>query len=144
MRPVVLLLRLTDNNGPTASKVQYHKFEVQEKLKVVTFDDANPPWDNDEYDLEAMKQEIVSIHRHRWDYGYTATQSTGYLLDPEYVDMNQHEDEETMEAFHTFVECTYYYPPAPQSDASQEEMSAYEAACASQRTKRSATHVQLL
>eukprot|EP00854_Cymbomonas_tetramitiformis_P011818 gene11818-13951_t len=106
MRPVVLLLRLTDNNGPTASKVQYHKFEVQEKLKVVTFDAADPPWDNDEYDLEAMKQEIVSIHRHRWDYGYTATQSTGYLLDPEYVDMNQHEDEETMEAFHTFVECT--------------------------------------
>ncbi|KAK3237348.1 hypothetical protein CYMTET_52571 [Cymbomonas tetramitiformis] len=65
IQKLCFLLRLTDSNRPTASKVQYHKFEVQEKLKVVTFDAADPPWDNDEYDLEAMKQEIVSIHRYR-------------------------------------------------------------------------------
>ncbi|KAK3274174.1 hypothetical protein CYMTET_17631 [Cymbomonas tetramitiformis] len=147
LRPVVLLLRFSDSDLPTASKIQYYKFEVQEALKAVNIDPENPPWDMDAEDApcpEALKQEIVSIHRYRWDYGYTILQRTGYLLDPECVDMDQHEDEETMESFRRFVEKTYYYPKQPGPDASAEEVAAFKVQCASQLAKRSAAEVQLL
>ncbi|KAK3235898.1 hypothetical protein CYMTET_53929 [Cymbomonas tetramitiformis] len=89
---------------------KYYKFEVHEQLKAVTYNEDNPPWESSEADaptLDDLKQEIISIHRYRWDYGYTILQGTRYLLDPEYVDMDQHEDEETMESFRKFVEKTY-------------------------------------
>ncbi|KAK3239741.1 hypothetical protein CYMTET_50351 [Cymbomonas tetramitiformis] len=147
LQPVVLLLRFSDSDLPTASKIQYHKFEVQEALKAVAIDPENPPWDMDAEEApspEALKQEIISIHRYRWDYGYTILQGTGYLLDPEYIDMDQHEDEETMESFRRFVEKTYYYPKPPGPDASAEEVAAFKVQCASQLAKRSAAEVQLL
>ncbi|KAK3287574.1 hypothetical protein CYMTET_4923 [Cymbomonas tetramitiformis] len=147
LKPIVLLLRFADSDLPTASKMQYYKFEVQEQLKAVTCNEDNPPWEPGEADapiLDDLKQEIISIHRYRWDYRYTILQGTGYLLDPEYVDMDQHEDEETMESFRKFVEKTYFYGPAPVEGASEEEVTAYKAHCASQLAKRSAAEIQLL
>ncbi|KAK3235078.1 hypothetical protein CYMTET_54702 [Cymbomonas tetramitiformis] len=98
LKPIVMLLRLADSDRPYASKIQYHKFEVREKLKALTVPEP-APWAEGEYDWDEMLQEIVAIHRYRWDYGYTIVQGTGYLLDPEFVDMDQHQDEETMDAF---------------------------------------------
>ncbi|KAK3289461.1 hypothetical protein CYMTET_3111 [Cymbomonas tetramitiformis] len=54
MEPIVALLRLTDSDLPTASKVQYHMFEVQEKLKGLDCVDDD------------LKQELVAIHRHSY------------------------------------------------------------------------------
>ncbi|KAK3277782.1 hypothetical protein CYMTET_14235 [Cymbomonas tetramitiformis] len=56
-------------------------------------------------------------------------QGAGYLLDTEYVDMDQHEDVETMAAFRDFVWKTFHPPPPPADDASAEVKAAFAAEC---------------
>jgi hypothetical protein len=104
MTPIVKVLRLTDSDSPSASKIQYHMFEVQERLKKV---DLSFMGDAEEAD---MRQELVAIHRARWDYGFTAVQGAGYMLDPEYWDMEHDDDGEMMDALITMIEKTYYMP----------------------------------
>ncbi|KAK3249997.1 hypothetical protein CYMTET_40602 [Cymbomonas tetramitiformis] len=145
LTPIVKLLRLADSDRPSASKIQYHKFEVQEILKGLTCPDP-APWEEGEYEWDEMLQEIVAIHRYRWDYGYTIVQGTGYLLDPEFVDMDQHQDHETMVAFTRFVEKTYPMPPAFAQGYSptEDEKKAYNVARTEALAKRSAAETQLL
>ena len=76
MTPIVKLLRLTDGDSPSASKIQYHMFEVHQRLKKVDLRFLG------EEEEEDMRQELVAIHRARWDYGFTAVQGAGYMLDP--------------------------------------------------------------
>eukprot|EP00959_Pyramimonas_sp_CCMP1952_P120365 2516899-Pyramimonas_sp.AAC.1 len=116
MKPIAKLLRLTDSDAPTASKVPYHMFEVQERLKQIDVGDAD------------LTQEIIAIHRNRWDYMFTIIQYAGYLLDPEFWDMDQESDEETMDAFFKFVDKVYCYPPKPAQDASAVQKAEYDAA----------------
>ena len=116
MKPIAKLLRLTDSDAPTASKVPYHMFEVQEQLKQVDVGDAD------------LTQEIIAIHRNRWDYMFTIVQYAGYLLDPEFWDMDQESDDETMDAFFKFVDKVYCYPPKPAQDASAAQKEEYDAA----------------
>jgi hypothetical protein len=104
MTPIVKVLRLTDSDSPSASKIQYHMFEVQEALKKVDLGFL------EEDEVDEVKQELVAIHRGRWDYGFTPVQGAGYLLDPEYWDMNQEADQEMMESFFTMIAKTYYLP----------------------------------
>ncbi|KAK3251672.1 hypothetical protein CYMTET_38995 [Cymbomonas tetramitiformis] len=127
LRPVILLLRLSDSDKATASKIQYAKYEVQENLKSIQPDPENMPWSDGEYDWSTMQQEIISIHRYRWDYGYTIVQGTGYLLDPEFVDMDQHQDAETMASFRAFTAKTFYVDqlvenPTPEQKAAHEQL----------------------
>ncbi|KAK3252425.1 hypothetical protein CYMTET_38277 [Cymbomonas tetramitiformis] len=49
-----------------------------------------------------------------------------------------------MESFRKFVEKTYFYGSAPVEGASEEEVTAYKAHCASQLAKRSAAEILLL
>ncbi|KAK3276743.1 hypothetical protein CYMTET_15209 [Cymbomonas tetramitiformis] len=144
MDPVVKLLRFSDSDGPTASKMQYCKFQVQEKLKALTLTEAETPWEEGAHSWPDIQQELVAIHRHRWDYGYTILQGAEYLLDPEYVDMDQHEDIETMEAFRSFVSKTFHPPLPPAHDASAEVKAAFEAECESLKVRCANAEVQLL
>ncbi|KAK3247196.1 hypothetical protein CYMTET_43297 [Cymbomonas tetramitiformis] len=144
MSPVAKLLRFADADAPTASKIQYLKFEVQEQLKAIKPDPACIPWDEGEYDWDEIQQEMVSIHRYRWDYGYTCIQGVGYLLDPEYIDMEQHRDAETMAAFRTFVEKTFHCGKAPGEHAEQEEKDAYIEHCKVQTGKRADAELELM
>ncbi|KAK3269223.1 hypothetical protein CYMTET_22325 [Cymbomonas tetramitiformis] len=48
LKPIVMFLRLADSDLPSASKIQYHKFEVQEILKGLTYPDP-APWEEGEY-----------------------------------------------------------------------------------------------
>eukprot|EP00976_Prorocentrum_cordatum_P010033 201144-Prorocentrum_minimum.AAC.1 len=91
-------------------------FEVQEQLKQVDVGDAD------------LTQEIIAIHRNRWDYMFTIVQYAGYLLDPEFWDMDQESDDETMDAFFKFVDKVYCYPPKPAQDASAAQKEEYDAA----------------
>jgi hypothetical protein len=103
MTPIVKVLRLADSDSPSASKIQYHMFETQEVLKKVNLSFLGP-------DEDDMKQELVAIHRARWDYGFTAVQGAGYILDPEYWDMEHDDGGEMMEALFTMIDKTYYMP----------------------------------
>ncbi|KAK3258521.1 hypothetical protein CYMTET_32435 [Cymbomonas tetramitiformis] len=144
MRPVVSLLRFSDSDAPTASKIQYMKFQVQEQLKAIRVLPGNIPWEDGEHCWSDIQQELISIHRYRWDYGFTCVQGTGYLLDPEYIDMDQHDDPEIMEAFRTFVEKTFNDGISPPADATEEEKEAYKKHCEVQLEKRAAAEVELM
>jgi hypothetical protein len=130
MSPVASLLRLADSDAPTASKIQYLQYEVQEQLKAVDLSFLE-----DEDEAEDIRQELVSIHRGRWDYSFTPVQGTGYLLDPEYWDMQQHDDPEVMAAFYTMVQKTYFLPTELPIDATLEAKQEHE--------RRSAAQVEL-
>eukprot|EP00854_Cymbomonas_tetramitiformis_P024578 gene24578-29892_t len=138
------LLETADADAPTASKIQYLKFQVQEQLKAVQPEEGNVPWEEGEHDWSAIQQEIISIHRYRWDYGYTCLQGTGYLLDPEYIDMEQHDDEETMDTFRLFVQKTFHPGKAPGEQAPQEEKDAYEEHCEVQLEKQANAELELM
>ncbi|KAK3239206.1 hypothetical protein CYMTET_50856 [Cymbomonas tetramitiformis] len=144
LQPIVMCIRLSDSDRPTASKIQYTKYQVQEKLKTVTVEAGKEPWAEGEYDWDAIMQEVIAIHRYRWDYGYTIVQGTGYLLDPEYVDMDQHQDPETMEAFRSFVEKCYVFPDALPEEATEAEMLAHEKERDEVMRQRAACDLQLL
>ena len=56
--PITWKIRLGDSDAPTASKMQYTEYAVQEKLKKAT----------DVLDGGPLQQKIISIHYYRWDY----------------------------------------------------------------------------
>ncbi|KAK3273420.1 hypothetical protein CYMTET_18338 [Cymbomonas tetramitiformis] len=145
LQPIVMCtIRVFDSDRPTASKIQYTKYQVQEKLKTVTVEVGKEPWAEDEYDWDEIMHEVIAIHRYRWDYGYTIVQGTRYLLDPEYVDMDQHQDPETMEAFRCFVEKCYVLPDALPEEATEEEMLAHEKERDEVMRQRAACDLRLL
>jgi hypothetical protein len=127
MSPVASLLRLADSDAPTASKIQYLQYEVQEQLKAIDL-----AFLGDEDEADDIRQELVSIHRARWDYSFGPLQGAGYLLDPEYWDMDQHEDPEVMEAFYTMVQKTYPMPAELPAGATLEAKQAHERQSAAQ------------
>ena len=131
--PITGKIRLGDSDAPTASKMQYTEYAVQEKLKKAT----------DALDDGPLQQEIISIHYYRWDYGYTILQGTGYLLDPEFWDMDQDKDEITMQSFRDFVDKTFPFPKDPPVDATAEARQVCKALRKGQLLKRAAAEEQL-
>jgi hypothetical protein len=109
---------------------------VQEELKAL-------PLDNE------LLQELVAIHRRRWDYAFTAVQGAGHLLDPEFWESSIYADEEVKGAFYTMVEKTFplpfpvdvtAYPNPAAALAATEE---YDAQVESQTNKRGLAERQL-
>ncbi|KAK3270438.1 hypothetical protein CYMTET_10132 [Cymbomonas tetramitiformis] len=143
MNPVCALLRLGDSDKPVASKIQYSKFQVQEKLKAVAITPGEEPWDADSHSFHEIQQEVIAIHRHRWDYGYSDIQGCGYLLDPEYVDMNQEQDDEIMQSFRQIVDKTFQ-PLLPRPCVSVEIAEQYSAELSVCIDKRAAAEAQLM
>jgi hypothetical protein len=112
MEPIAKLLTFCDSDLPTMSKVHYGWFLVQEKVA--------------ELPLPArVKSDIASLIRARWDYGFSAVQGAGYVLDPEFWDCPT--DGETMSGFRTMVDKVFPLPLLA-DDASDEEAEAHEEA----------------
>ena len=108
MEPIAKLLTFCDSDLPTMSKVHYGWFMVQEKV-------AQLP-------LPArVKSDIASLIRARWDYGFSAVQGAGYVLDPEFWDCPT--DSETMGGFRTMVDKVFPMPLLA-DDASEAEAEA--------------------
>jgi hypothetical protein len=110
MKPISRLLRFTEQDAPTASKVHYVWYHVQSKIEGMDID----------ADLQA---EIVKLLRHRWDYGYNCVIGTGYVLDPEFRLCEA--DSETAESFHEFVLKCHPAPAKPRLFANEEEQAKY-------------------
>jgi hypothetical protein len=121
MKPIARLLRYTEQDAPTASKVHHAWFKVQSAIEEMPID-------------EAVKTEVIRLLRYRWDYGYNCVIGAGYVLDPEYRLCEP--DEETSASFDEFVLKCYPAPAEPGVDATDAAKEAYGAA--------KATHAQLL
>jgi len=87
MSPPLKVLRTADGDGPTASKLHYMMFQAQEELENLSL----PFLSEDQ--AQEDRQKAVEIHCARWDYMFTDIMATGYVLDPEYWDIeNKAED----------------------------------------------------
>ena len=112
MEPTVKLLRLTDSTGPTASKVYFNMFRIQQLAKELLGTMVDYFGDCEE-GRELAEDEIAEMVRlicYRWDYGYTDIQGVGYLLDPEFWDMEANKNEEVMDSFHEILVKTFRLP----------------------------------
>ena len=108
MTPIVKLLRLTDSTAPTASKIYYNMYRIQQLVK-----EAEPSLCAYLDDIDEAKEEVIEMVRlvcYRWDYGYTPIQGVGFLLDPEFWDMEANKNEEIMDAFYLMLVKTFPLP----------------------------------
>jgi Protein of unknown function (DUF 659)/hAT family C-terminal dimerisation region len=113
MTPIGRLLRYTEQDAPTASKVHHAWFLVQSAIEEM---DMN----------EEVKAEVLRLVRARWDYGYNCVIGAGYVLDPEFRLCEP--DEETTASFDAFVLKCYPPPAAPGADATDAAKEEYAAA----------------
>jgi Protein of unknown function (DUF 659)/hAT family C-terminal dimerisation region len=90
--PVYELLRLIDGRSPVIGKVYYRMFQIQEKIK--GFVGITP----------SQRQQLYQPFVDRWAMLHTDLHSAGFLLDPEYIGMAQHTNEEVMNGFYQLVE----------------------------------------
>jgi Protein of unknown function (DUF 659)/hAT family C-terminal dimerisation region len=91
-KPVYELLRLLDGCSPVIGKVYYRMFDIQEKInnfKGITMQ---------------QRQDLYQSFVNRWAMLHTELHAAGFLLDPEYVHMAQHSNEEVMNGFYKLVE----------------------------------------
>lgn len=110
MAPIGRLLRFTEQDAPTASKVHYAWYQVQSKIE--------------EMDIDVdLKAEIMKLVRYRWDYGYNCVIGAGYVLDPEFRLCEA--DAETSESFREFVLKCHPAPVAPRLFANEDEKAAF-------------------
>ena len=73
------------------------------------------------------KDLIANIICARWDYMFTDIMATGYLLDPEYWDMDgKTDDAEIMDGFRRMVERTFQFPEALGRNPSDEDKLKYQ------------------
>ena len=86
------LLRLVDGDVPVIGKLYYRMFEIQEKIN------------NNQSLTVPQRQEIYEPFVSRWTMLHTNMHAAGFLLDPEYVNMAQHANQEVMTGFYELVE----------------------------------------
>lgn len=91
-KPVYELLRLIDGCAPVIGKVYYRMFEIQEKINNFPGITAQ------------QRKDLYQPFVHRWAMLHTDLHAAGFLLDPEYVHMAQHSNEEVMDGFYKLVE----------------------------------------
>jgi len=91
-KPVYELLRLIDGCTPVIGKVYYRMFEIQEKINNFPGITAQ------------QRKELYQPFVDRWAMMHTHFHAAGFLLDPEYVHMAQHSNEEVMNGFYQLVE----------------------------------------
>ena len=136
--PVTRLLRLCDSDGPSASKVYYGQYVVQEELGKLDLPFMT------EAEAKACREKAHAIHMARWEYGFSPMQATGYLLDPEFRLM--HDDiiiPEINEGFMKMVDKTFPLSDGPVDPCSSVDRAKHEAACEEQANKRAAAEEQV-
>ena len=138
--PVMSVIRVGDQDGPTASKIHYLMYMAQEKMKKVDLSFLG----RDQKVQDETRDTLISIHHARWDYLFSDIIAAGYLLDPEYWDIpDKHEDPEINQGFLNMVRRTFPDPAHPEPSASQAQRSRYGADKAEMMEKRATAELQL-
>lgn len=88
-QPIFNMLRRHDSSAPTVGKVFQGWFDIGENIKKST---------------APYKEEMQEKHQQRWDYGDVPFFTAAYVLDPEYINCNQTDDEHIMTGFMDVVE----------------------------------------
>lgn len=78
------MLRRHDSSAPTVGKLYSGWFELGEFLKTTNL---------------TYKDHVIDKHEARWAYGHSAIAAAAYVVDPEYHDHEQQDNEEVMEGF---------------------------------------------
>lgn len=87
--PLYKFLRRHDSSAPSVGKVFYGWFEIGNHLKE---------------SKASYQPTLVEKHAERWDYGDVPFFTAAYVLDPEFVDHQQSDDEHVMSGFMDTVE----------------------------------------
>lgn len=112
--PIVEVLRLADGHLPCTGKIYWLMFQAHKSIAEAE-------------DIEAGKRTLLAdLVMKRWTMLHTDLHAAGFVLDPEFQNFMQHENEEVVNGFHAMVERVF-----PDDIASQvkaiEQHSAYRA-----------------
>ena len=89
--PIVTLLRLVDGNIPCTGKIYWRMFKLCQNIE--------------QSDLSTTRQkQIHQLTMGRWKMMHTELHAAGFVLDPEYKEFLQHENEEVMSGFRAMIE----------------------------------------
>jgi hypothetical protein len=92
--PIVCLLRLVDGNKPCTGKIYWKMFQLCQKIE--------------QSDLPgARRKPIHQLAMERWKMLHNDLHAAGFVLDPEYCEFLQHENDEVVSGFHSVVERIY-------------------------------------
>jgi len=90
--PVYELLRLVDGESPVIGKLYYRMFQIQ---KIINgFPNVS----------DAQRRELYQRFLSRWTMLHNPLHAAAFLLDPEFIEMDQHTNQEVMTGFYTLVE----------------------------------------
>jgi len=90
--PIISLLRLVNGTVPSVGKVYWKMFQIDNGIE-----------QSATLNQEKKTQLRTSINE-QWKMLHTELHSVGFVLDPEYRTILQHENEEVMADFHAMVE----------------------------------------
>lgn len=91
--PILKLLRSLVGTKPVLGKVYYRMFMVQQRLERLKAKNA-APWVDD----------MISIHKYRWDYLHSDVHAAAYALDPEFMASASSFDDYTMRGLGAVLE----------------------------------------
>ena len=91
-KPIISLLRLVNGTVPSVGKVYWKMFQIDNGIE-----------QSATLNQEKKTQLRTSINE-QWKMLHTELHSVGFVLDPEYRTILQHENEEVMADFHAMVE----------------------------------------
>ena len=87
--PMLKMLRRFDTSAPTIGKLYSSWFELGRHFETTESE---------------FKQHALQKHEERWAYSYAEIAGAAYVLDPEFLDHDQHKNEEVMKGFNDAVE----------------------------------------
>ena len=93
--PVISLLRLVDGHMPCSGKVYWKMFELCQKIEMSNLSSAR-------------RKQVHQFAMERWKMLHSDLHAAGFVLDPEYREYLQHENEEVIAGFlHAMLEKIY-------------------------------------
>jgi len=89
--PLIQIMRLADGNVPCVGKIYWKMWQIEKLIQ-----DADLPSIN--------KKPILDCFTDRWRMLHTDLHAAGFVLDPEYCDLSQYQNEEVITGFHSMIE----------------------------------------
>ena len=90
--PIVEVLRLADGQAPCTGKIYWRMFQVHKSVAEADYLPAK------------SKANLADLVMKRWTMLHTDLHAAGFVVDPEFQNFLQHENEEVMNGFHAMVE----------------------------------------
>lgn len=90
--PIVEVLRLADGQAPCTGKIYWRMFQVHKSVAEADYLPAQ------------SKAQLADLVMKRWTMLHTDLHAAGFVLDPEFQNFLQHENEEVINGFHAMVE----------------------------------------